>query len=121
MALRYRSASGGPICYEFADVSLVDGVREIAYEGSLTAVLVPTESERGCKRIGLIFDERNTLIVDCLHSEAEISAFRDMCAKNAIAKLTELTASIMTPCPPPTNQIQVAHWSAKLFAELRPG
>jgi hypothetical protein len=119
MALRYSNLSGGPVCFEFADVTRVDGVREIAYQGSLSAVLVPTESDRGCHRLGLIFDDRNTLIVDCLHSEEEVNAFRATCEANGIP-VTERERSIMTPCPPPKNQIQVASWSAKLFTDLRP-
>jgi len=119
MALRYNRAKGGPICFEFADVTLVDGAREIAHQGSLTAVLVPTHTDRGCHRLGLIFDDQRTLIVDCLHGEAEVRAFRATCEANKIP-VTELTRSIITPCPPPTNQIQIADWSARLFTELRP-
>jgi hypothetical protein len=120
MALKYSNLSGGPVCYEFADVTLVNGVREISYQGSLTAVIVPTDSDRGCHRLGLIFDERRTLIVDCLHDEDEVNAFRATCEANQIATVAELTRSIRTPCPPPPNQIQVASWSAQLFTDLRP-
>jgi hypothetical protein len=121
MGLRYLSVSGVPICYESAEVSLVDGVREISYAGSLSAVLVPAVSDHGCQYLGLIFDEKSTLIVDCLHGEAAIQAFRDTCAANNISMVTELTRSIMTPCPPPPNQRQVEAWSARLFTELCPG
>jgi len=120
MGLKYPSTNSGPICYESADVRLVDGVRDIPFEGSLTAVLAPTDSDRGCRLIGMIFDERSTLIVDCLHGEAEIRAFRAACEMNRISSVTELTTRITAPCPPPTNQRQVADWSAKLFNELRP-
>jgi hypothetical protein len=34
--------------------------------------------------------------------------------------VTELSAPIMAPCPPPTNQRQVEAWSKALFHELRP-
>jgi hypothetical protein len=101
-------------------VRLMNGARDIPYVGSLCAVLVPTESDRDCQLMGLIFDDENTLVVDCLHSEEEVSAFRAACVENGIAQVTELTASIMAPCPPPTNQIQVKDWSLRLF-ELRPG
>lgn len=121
MGLRYRSLSRGPICYESAEVSLVDGVREISYQGSLCAVLAPAVSDHGCKYLGLIFDEKTTLIVDCLHSDSEVQAFRATCASNSISMVTELSRSIMTPCPPPPSQRQVEAWSARLFTELRPG
>jgi hypothetical protein len=120
MGLQYVSANGGPICYESADVRLVDGVRDIPFQGSLSAVLVPTSSDRGCRFLGMIFDERTTLIVDCLHSEGEVRAFRAACARNHISTVTELTRQIMAPCPPPENQLQVMDWSARLFIELRP-
>ena len=120
MGLKYQSTNSGPICYESADVQLVDGVRDIPFEGSLTAVLVPTDGGRGCRLIGLIFDEKSTLIVDCLHGEAEIRAFRAACERNMISSVTELTLQIMAPCPPPTNQRQISDWRAKLFNELRP-
>lgn len=122
MGLRYIRGSTGPNCFESPEVRLLDdGARDIPYSGALCAVLVPTESERDCQLLGLIFDDQSTLVVDCLHSEEEISAFRAACEANGIERVTELTASIMAPCPPPTNQIQVQDWSLKLFAELRPG
>ncbi len=119
MGLRYnRAPNGKPNCYESADVQMIDGVRDIPFEGSLSAVLVPTDSERECRQLGLIFDGRTTLIVDCLHSDDEVRAFRFTCAENRIS-IAERTTSIMTPCPPPTNQTQVEDWAAKLFSELR--
>lgn len=120
MGLRYISANGGPVCFESADVQLVDGVRDIPYEGSLTAVLVRTDSEHGCRFLGVVFDDRSTLIVDCLHSEAAVDAFRATCERNQISTVTERTVQIATPCPPPTNQRQIEDWRMKLFNELRP-
>lgn len=120
MGLRYVSANGGPVCYESADVRIVDGVRDIPYEGSLAAVLVPTDNERGCNRIGLIFDDRTTLVVECLHGEEAIRAFRSTCAVNRIETVAELATVRPDPCPPPPNQLQVEDWALKLFSELRP-
>lgn len=126
MGLRYtRNVSAGPNCFESPDVRVVDGVRDIPYTGTLVAVLVPTESDRedhtGCQRLGLIFDDETTLVVDCLHSEEEIRAFRRTCEENRITRVVEHASLVPRPCPPPTNQTQIPDWSAQLFAELRPG
>ena len=120
MGLKYLTANGGPVCYESAEVRLVDGARDIPYEGSLAAVLVPTDSPGRCRLLGMIFDERSTLIVDCLHSEAEIRAFRAACERNGIHTVAELTMQIAAPCPPPKNQTQIEAWSTRLFDQLRP-
>ena len=123
MGLRYDralSASGKPNCYESSEVRLVDGVRDIPFEGALIAVIVPTRGGQGCQHLGLIFDDQSTLVVDCLHGEAEVRAFRAACRDNQIERVTELSASIMAPCPPPTNQLQIEDWRQKLFRELRP-
>jgi hypothetical protein len=120
MGLRYVSANGGPICYESADVRLVDGVRDIPYEGTLSAVVAPTDSERdGCPYVGFVFDDRNTLIVDCLHDDSEVAAFHSTCSDNRITRVAELSAPIARPCPPPENQLQVEDWAAKLYSQLR--
>ena len=120
MGLRYIGVSGGPDCYESVDVRMVGCERDIPYVGSLSAVLVPTESEAGCQLIGMIFDDHRTLIVDCLHGDDAVRAFRASCAANGIARIVELTRSIAAPCPPPTNLAQAQDWSMKLFHELRP-
>ena len=119
MGLRYLRASSGPNCFESPDVRLMDGERDIPYVGTLCAVLVPTDADRDCQLLGLIFDDESTLVVDCLHSQEEVLAFRAACDANGIVAVTQLTTSITAPCPPPTNQIQVKDWSLKLF-ELRP-
>ena len=121
MGLRYQRGPTGPNCFESPDVRLIDDrIRDIPFEGSLAAVLVPTDSDRECHQLGLVFDERNTLIVDCLHSEDEVYAFRSTCTENKIELIVELTAPIAAPCPPPENQLQVGDWAATLFAQLRP-
>jgi hypothetical protein len=121
MGLRYQRGPTGPNCYESPDVQLIDGrIRDIPFEGSLIAVLVPTDSGRECNLLGLIFDDRATLIVDCLHADDEVRAFRDTCAENRIERIAELSAPILAPCPPPTNQIQISDWAAKLFSNVRP-
>ena len=119
MGLRYLRGSTGPNCYESPEVRLLEGARDIPYVGSLCAVLVPTDSEDDCQLLGLIFDDENTLVVDCLHSDDEVRAFHAACGDNGIERVAELTTSIMAPCPPPTNQTQISDWSLKLFA-LRP-
>jgi hypothetical protein len=119
MGLRYLRGSTGPNCFESSEVRSVDGTRDIPYVGSLCAVLVPTDSGKECQLLGLIFDDESTLVVDCLHGDDEVHAFRAACGDNGIAQVTELTTSIMAPCPPPKNQLQVAAWGLKLF-ELRP-
>jgi hypothetical protein len=120
MSLKYVSAAGGPVCYESANVRVVDGEREIPYTGSLVAVLVRAQSsDQRCERIGMIFDAESTLIVDCLHSDAEVASFQEMCRQNAVA-LTELAQTIAGQCPPPANQLQVEGWADRLFRELRP-
>jgi hypothetical protein len=99
-------------------VRIIDEQRDIPYTGRLTAVLAPTEStetECECRIVGMIFDEQGTLIVDCLHSQDEINAFRITCRDNMIAAVAELPSPIARPCPPPRNQAQVADWSWKLF------
>jgi len=121
MSLRYARLAKGPICYESMNVRIVDGDREIPYTGALCAVLVRAESsDHRCERIGMIFDAESTLVVDCLHSEAELTAFQDVCRRHEV-KVVELPRTIAGPCPPPPNQLQVAGWAAKLFRELRPG
>jgi hypothetical protein len=120
MGLKYISASGGPECFALSGVQVIDGERHIPYVGALSAVLVPTDSDEGCQLIGMIFDDQRTLIVDCLHSEAAVHAFRAACKANGIARVVEVTRSIAAPCPPPTNLAQVQDWSMKLFHELRP-
>lgn len=120
MGLRYVRAPGGPNCFESPDVRIVDNQRDIPYTGRLTAILAPTDSERDCQLVGMIFDERNTLVVDCLHSEDEVGAFRATCRENMIAAVSELPNPIKGPCPPPTNQAAVGDWTGKLFKSYRP-
>lgn len=119
MGLRYVRGSSGPNCFEAPQVRLIDGERDIPYAGALCAVLVPTDSEKGCQLLGLIFDDERTLVVDCLHGADDVAAFRAACERNGIEQVTELTTSIMAPCPPPTLQVQLTDWTQKLF-ELRP-
>lgn len=119
MGLKYLRAPGGPNCYQSPDVSLIDGERDIPYTGALTAFLVPTDSERDCQLLGVIIDDRVTLVVDCLHAEEEVLAFRRTCRDNAL-EVTERQAKIAAPCPPPENQMQIESWAASLYAELRP-
>jgi hypothetical protein len=124
MGLNYQRGPTGPNCYESPDVVVLEGARDIPYTGTLIAVLAPTDEDRDsedcCQRVGLIFDDECTLIVDCLHSEEDVKAFRVTCGDNMIGQVIELTALVPRPCPPPTNQTQVADWSMKLFYELRP-
>jgi hypothetical protein len=118
MGLRYgRTVNGRPNCFESADVQLLDGVRDIPYTGALTALLVPTDSERDCHLLGVITDERVTLIVDCLHADEEVAAFRATCRDNRV-EITQLDVKIAAPCPPPTNQLQLEAWAASLYAQL---
>lgn len=122
MGLRYSSSSSlaGPNCFESPDVRVIGGARDIPYTGTLIAVLAPTDSDEGCRLLGLIFDDVSTLIVDCLHSDDEIRAFRAACEANGIERVIEHATLIPRPCPPPTNQLQVMDWSVRLFTELRP-
>ena|SRR5689334_9026208 len=120
MGLKYISTSGGPECFAASEVQVINGKRDIPYVGSLSAVLVPTDSAHGCQLIGMIFDDQRTLIVDCLHSDHAVRAFRAACKANGIEQVTELTRSIAAPCPPPTNLAQAQDWSKQLFHELRP-
>jgi hypothetical protein len=98
-------------------VQLVDGVRDIPYTGALTALLVPTDSDRDCQLLGVITDERVTLIVDCLHADEEVVAFRSTCRDNEV-EVTQLDLKIAAPCPPPENQMQIDAWAASLYAQL---
>lgn len=118
MGLRYNRPPGGPNCFESPDVRIVDNQRDIPFTGTLTAVLAPvtpTDEDRDCQLVGMIFDDQGTLIVDCLHSQDEIDAFRLTCRDNMIAAVSELPRPIGRPCPPPRNQAQVSDWSGKLF------
>lgn len=115
MGLRYVRGPGGPNCYESPDVRIVENQRDIPYTGSLIAVLAPVDSERDCQKIGMIFDGQGTLIVDCLHSDDEISAFRITCRENMITSVNELTIAITRPCPPPKNQAAIGDWTNTLF------
>lgn len=118
MGLQYnRAPNGKPNCFESPEVRLVDGVRDIPYEGTLAALLVPTDSDRDCQLLGVIVDDRLTLVVDCLHADEEISAFRSTCRDNAV-EVTQLDLKLAVPCPPPDNQMQVEAWAASLFAQL---
>jgi hypothetical protein len=65
----------------------------------------------------VIVDDRVTLVVDCLHADEEIDAFRSTCRDNAV-EITQLDLKIAVPCPPPTNQAQVESWAATLYAQL---
>lgn len=120
MGLRYSRGPSGPNCFESPDVRIMDGRRDIPYTGGLVAVIAPTDSERECGMVGMIFDERGTLIVDCLHDEDEIGAFRISCRENSITNVVELATRIARPCPPPANQAAVPGWAANLFRSYRP-
>jgi hypothetical protein len=113
--------NGKPICYESANVRLVDGIREIPYTGALTALLVPTDSAADCAVLGVFIDQRVTLIVDCLHAPEEIDAFHRACRDNAVEATPWGGVKIAAPCPPPENQMQVAGWAAGLFLQLTGG
>jgi hypothetical protein len=117
MGLRYVRGPGGPNCFMSPDVRLIDGVRDIPYTGALTAMLVPTDSERDCHLMGVIVDERVTLVVDCLHADEEVAAFRRTCRDNSV-EVTQLDQKIAAPCPPPDNQMQVEAWATSLFEQL---
>jgi hypothetical protein len=121
MGLRYyRAPNGKPNCYESADVRTVDGARDIPYTGSLSAILVPTDSDRDCHLLGVIIDGRMTLIIDCLHAAEEVQAFRSTCRTNAV-EVTERDAKIAVPCPPPDNQMQIQSWAEELYVQLTGG
>lgn len=118
MGLRYsRIPNGKPNCFESADVQVVNGVRDIPYTGQLIAILVPTDSDRDCHLLGVILDDQGTLVVDCLHADEEVIAFRRTCSKNKVA-VTEHGKAIAVPCPPPTNVTQVSTWAAGLHKQL---
>jgi hypothetical protein len=119
MGLKYLMGPGGPNCFESADVQLVDGERDIPYTGTLSAALART-TNRDCQRVGMIFDERSTLIVDCLHSDEDIAAFKRTCVENGIRSVVELAAPIAAPCPPPRNQLTLEDWRRRLFRDYRP-
>ena len=119
--LRYaRETNGGPVCFESPEVRVIDGQRDIPVSGTLSAVLAPTYAECTCPFVGMIFDDQTTLIVDCLHRDDEIEAFLATARDNGIATVGELTTPILTPCPPPKNQVTLADWRAMLFHEYRP-
>jgi hypothetical protein len=116
MGLRYtRETSGKPNCFEAPEVRVIDGQRDIPFTSTLTAVLAPTYAEFACPFVGMIFDDRTTLIVDCLYSNDEIEAFMATVRDNDIANVRELTTSILTPCPPPTNEAMLEAWREMLF------
>jgi len=120
ISLRYVSVHGGPICFASPDVRVIDAQHDIPFSGTLTAVLVPTYAECTCPVVGMIFDDRTTLIVDCLHSDDEVDGFLATAHDNAIATVRKLTTSILAPCPPPTNQATLADWRGMLFRKYRP-
>ena len=120
MGLRYLRGPTGPNCFESPDVRVLDAQRDIPFSGTLTAVLVPTYAECACPFVGMIFDDRTTLIVDCLHSDDEVDAFLATARDNAIAPVREVTTPILVPCPPPDNQAMLADWIDMLFRAYQP-
>ncbi|HWU89082.1 MAG TPA: hypothetical protein VN253_17575 [Kofleriaceae bacterium] len=123
MGLKYLRASGGPNCFESPDVRIVNDERDIPFTGRLSAVLARTDSERDsecdCQVVGMIFDDETTLIVDCLHSDDEVNAFRTTCRDNMIDTVNELAIAITGPCPPPKNQAALGDWTQTLFRNYR--
>jgi hypothetical protein len=117
MGLKYARGPGGPNCFISPDVQMIGGVRDIPYTGAPLALLVPTDSKRDCKLLGVILDDRATLVVDCLHADDEVRAFRSTCRANSI-EVSEWGATINAPCPPPENQMQVSSWAQSLFEQL---
>jgi hypothetical protein len=59
--------------------------------------------------------ERGDLDVDVIGQ-----VFREDPDLDLVEQVIEHATLIPRPCPPPTNQLQVMDWSARLFTELRP-
>lgn len=119
MGLIYQRGPRGPNCFESPDVRVIANERDIPFTGRLVAVLATTTSDRDCQRVGMIFDEQSTLIVDCLHSDEDVTAFKVTCRDNGIGAVTELPMAISTPCPPPRNQLALEDWRLRLFRDHR--